>query len=125
MDALGHLEHMGHVLADKKERNATRLHIQPRPHWAKDRCKRVDNVGHRRSITDATQPGHVSFVQRRGRALSVDLHQSGSAKVMLPSVPGDVPEVVLLNTFGVLGGGGCRLARMRSAPNTTCKVFQK
>lgn len=30
MDALGHLEH-GHVLADQKDRNATRLHIQPRP----------------------------------------------------------------------------------------------
>ncbi|MFY0691151.1 MAG: urease accessory protein UreD [Paracoccaceae bacterium] len=34
-----------------------------------------------------------------------DLHQSGSAKAMLPRVAGPVPEVVFLNTSGGITGG--------------------
>ena len=48
----------------------------------------------------------------KGRALVsmgpnglVDLHQSGSAKAMLPRVHNPVPEVVFLNTSGGLTGG--------------------
>lgn len=47
----------------------------------------------------------VRFDMRRGRVALADLHQSGSAKAMLPHVPGTVPEVVFLNTSGGLTGG--------------------
>lgn len=42
---------------------------------------------------------------RRGQTALADLHQSGSAKAMLPRVPGPVPEIVFLNTSGGLTGG--------------------
>ena len=47
----------------------------------------------------------ADFAMRRGAARLVDLHQSGSAKLMLPMVPGSVPEAVFLNTSGGLTGG--------------------
>ena len=47
----------------------------------------------------------VGFTARQGRARLATLHQSGSAKAMLPRVHGPVPEVVFLNTSGGLTGG--------------------
>ncbi len=54
----------------------------------------------------------VSHQRVRGRASASieggrlrDLHQSGSAKVMLPRVFGRAPEVVFLNTAGGITGG--------------------
>ncbi|MEO8244432.1 MAG: urease accessory protein UreD [bacterium] len=47
--------------------------------------------------------GFASFAGAQTRL--VDLHQSGSAKVMLPRTGGPVPEVVYLNTSGGLTGG--------------------
>ncbi|WP_040671872.1 urease accessory protein UreD [Rhodobacter ferrooxidans] len=47
----------------------------------------------------------VAFHHARGATRLADLAMAGSAKVMLPRVPGDVPEVVLLNTSGGLTGG--------------------
>jgi len=47
----------------------------------------------------------VAFERRRGATRLADLRMAGSAKVMFPRVPGDVPEVVLLNTSGGLTGG--------------------
>ena len=47
----------------------------------------------------------VRFDLTAGRVRLVDLHQSGSAKAMLPRVAGPVPEVVFLNTSGGLTGG--------------------
>ncbi|MBC7737511.1 MAG: urease accessory protein UreD [Candidatus Saccharibacteria bacterium] len=49
--------------------------------------------------------GFASFGLRQGAARLVDLHQSGSAKVMLPRQDGAVPEIVFLNTSGGLTGG--------------------
>ncbi|MEI6097319.1 MAG: urease accessory protein UreD [Alphaproteobacteria bacterium] len=49
--------------------------------------------------------GFASFGLRQGAARLVDLHQSGSARVMLPRRTGTVPEVVFLNTSGGLTGG--------------------
>ena len=49
--------------------------------------------------------GFASFALRDGVARLVDLHQAGSARVMLPRVAGAVPEVVFLNTAGGLTGG--------------------
>ncbi len=47
----------------------------------------------------------VGFAHRHGRARLATLQQSGSAKAILPRVPGIVPEVVFLNTSGGLTGG--------------------
>jgi len=47
----------------------------------------------------------VSLDVRRGQTALADLYQSGSAKAMLPRVPGPVPEIVFLNTSGGLTGG--------------------
>ncbi len=47
--------------------------------------------------------GFASFAGAQTRL--VDLHQSGSAKVMLPRTAGPIPEVVYLNTSGGLTGG--------------------
>ena len=47
----------------------------------------------------------VGFAARNGSAKLATLHQSGSAKAMLPRVAGSVPEVVFLNTSGGLTGG--------------------
>ncbi|WP_425053589.1 urease accessory protein UreD [Psychromarinibacter sp. S121] len=47
----------------------------------------------------------VSFAMDRGRVRLKDLHQSGSAKAMLPRVHSETPEVVFLNTAGGLTGG--------------------
>lgn len=47
----------------------------------------------------------VSFACRDGRQRLSGLHQSGSAKAMLPKVHAAVPEVVFLNTAGGLTGG--------------------
>lgn len=47
----------------------------------------------------------VAFDLCSGAVRLVDLHQSGSAKAMLPRVAGAVPEVVFLNTSGGLTGG--------------------
>ncbi len=63
---------------------------------------------------------HGAFAQRRGATRLIDLHQSGSAKLMLPRPAGPIPEAVFLNTSGGLTGGdrlsyaldvgpGCRL----------------
>lgn len=49
--------------------------------------------------------GFASFGQVRGMMRLIDLHQAGSAKVMLPRSAGPVPEVVFLNTSGGLTGG--------------------
>ena len=49
--------------------------------------------------------GFASFGVRLGAARLVALHQSGSAKIMLPRQDGAVPEVVFLNTSGGLTGG--------------------
>jgi len=48
---------------------------------------------------------HVSMNAAPGGARLDRLHQSGSAKAMLPKVYGTVPEVVFLNTAGGLTGG--------------------
>lgn len=47
---------------------------------------------------------HVAFALKAATALR-DLSQQGSAKVLLPRVSGDRPEVVFLNTSGGLTGG--------------------
>ena len=47
----------------------------------------------------------ISFGHRRGAVRLVDLHQSGSAKILLPRTAGPVPEVVFLNTSGGLTDG--------------------
>lgn len=51
----------------------------------------------------------VQFARRGAQTRLVDLHQSGSAKVMLPGLrsqnQGPVPEAVFLNTSGGLTGG--------------------
>ena len=46
----------------------------------------------------------ATFARRRGAVRLVDLHQTGSARVMLPR-GGEGPEVVFLNTSGGLTGG--------------------
>jgi urease accessory protein len=64
-------------------------------------------------MLDAIQPQFAPAMQRvRGRGRVVfgpnglrDLHQSGSAKAMMPKVHTGVPEVVFLNTSGGLTGG--------------------
>lgn len=48
---------------------------------------------------------HVALGAADGGARLVQLHQSGSAKAMLPRVHGTPPEVVFLNTAGGLTGG--------------------
>lgn len=62
--------------------------------------------------TDPCQSGGPAMQRVRGRARVVfgaggliDLHQSGSAKAMMPKVHTGVPEVVFLNTSGGLTGG--------------------
>ncbi len=47
----------------------------------------------------------VRFDRKRGATRLVDLHQSGSAKVLLPRTPYTTPEVVFLNTSGGLTSG--------------------
>jgi urease accessory protein len=42
---------------------------------------------------------------RDGASRLERLYQSGSAKAILPRVPGPVPEAVLVNTAGGLAGG--------------------
>jgi urease accessory protein len=48
---------------------------------------------------------YVALAQVRGRTRLRALRQEGSAKAFLPSMHGDVPEVVFLNTAGGLTGG--------------------
>lgn len=45
------------------------------------------------------------FALRGGRTCIADLHQSGSAKAMLPSVYGTMPHLVFVNTAGGITGG--------------------
>jgi urease accessory protein len=47
----------------------------------------------------------LSIAQSRGASRMVDLAQSGSARIMLPQLPGPRPEAVLLNTSGGLTSG--------------------
>ncbi|QDY70238.1 urease accessory protein UreD [Qingshengfaniella alkalisoli] len=47
----------------------------------------------------------VGMAQRAGRTVLKNLHQSGSAKALLPRVHRDWPEVVFLNTAGGLTDG--------------------
>ncbi|MDF0602717.1 urease accessory protein UreD [Psychromarinibacter sp. C21-152] len=47
----------------------------------------------------------AGFALRGGRVRLTELHQSGSAKAMLPRVHAATPEVVFLNTAGGLTGG--------------------
>lgn len=47
----------------------------------------------------------LSVDERRGQSRLVDLYQSGSAKVMLPSSQGYGPEAIFLNTSGGLTSG--------------------
>lgn len=47
----------------------------------------------------------ISFGHSRGAVRLIDLHQSGSAKILLPRTAGAVPEVVFLNTSGGLTDG--------------------
>ena len=64
-------------------------------------------------MLDTTQPQIPPVMQRvRGRGRVVfgpnglrDLHQSGSAKAMMPKIHTGTPEVVFLNTSGGLTGG--------------------
>lgn len=49
--------------------------------------------------------GAVGLAMRGARPTLTDLHQSGSAKVFLPRVHRDVPELVFLNTAGGVTGG--------------------
>ena len=57
----------------------------------------------------STGRGFATFGLLRGAARLVDLHQSGSAKIMFPRPNGPerqpVPEIVFLNTSGGLTGG--------------------
>jgi urease accessory protein len=62
----------------------------------------------------------AAFAQRRGAVRLVDLHQSGSAKVMLPRTDGPVPEAVFLNTSGGLTGGDRLSYNLSVADN--CRV---
>jgi urease accessory protein len=45
------------------------------------------------------------FAHKGGRTRIADLHQSGSAKAMLPSVYGTMPHLVFVNTAGGITGG--------------------
>jgi len=47
----------------------------------------------------------LSVAPRRGQNRLIDLFQSGSAKVMLPSAEGTSPEAIFLNTSGGLTSG--------------------
>lgn len=47
----------------------------------------------------------VSLRRHHDHVVLKDLHQSGSAKIMLPKVHNPVPEVVFLNTSGGVTGG--------------------
>ena len=51
--------------------------------------------------------GHafLSVALSRGASRMVDLAQSGSARIMLPHLPGPRPEAVFLNTSGGLTSG--------------------
>lgn len=60
----------------------------------------------------------VGFACKLGQARLATLHQSGSAKAMLPRVHGAVPEVVFLNTSGGLTGGD-RLSYHLDIPSQT------
>lgn len=71
---------------------------------------------------------HIEMQRSRGTAFAsfstlgqqtrlVDLHQSGSAKVMLPNHRADTPEVVFLNTSGGLTGGDALSMRLDLAAN--------
>lgn len=64
----------------------------------------------RRAMAGEAQPraegeGHVAVRIARGRSRLRDLYQRGSAKILVPDVPGDGFEAVLLNTAGGLTGG--------------------
>lgn len=69
----------------------------------------------RQSAADRRSPRHqrvaaaaaVGFLRAGdGRTRLADLRQQGSAKIMLPRIPGgDAPEAVLLNTAGGVTGG--------------------
>ncbi len=63
----------------------------------------------------------VGFSQRREGTALDDLYQQGSAKIMLPRVSDDVPEVVFLNTSGGLTGGDCLTFAMDIAAD--CRVL--
>lgn len=49
--------------------------------------------------------GFASVRNRSGRIRLKDLHQSGSAKVFLPKIHAETPEIVFLNTAGGVTGG--------------------
>lgn len=49
--------------------------------------------------------GFASVQNRAGRIRLKDLHQSGSAKVFLPKIHAETPEIVFLNTAGGVTGG--------------------
>jgi urease accessory protein len=80
-------------------------------------------------MLDATQPQIPPAMQRvRGRGRVVfgpkglrDLHQSGSAKAMMPKIHTGIPEVVFLNTSGGLTGGD-RLAYHLEALDHTALI---
>jgi urease accessory protein len=59
----------------------------------------------------------VVLDHRAGKTRLVRLHQSGSAKAILPQV-GAVPEVVFLNTSGGLTGGDALSFGLSIGPNT-------
>ena len=63
----------------------------------------------------------AAFALRDGQTRLADLHQSGSAKVILPRVSGTVPEAVFLNTSGGLTGGDSLDLRLEVGPG--CRVL--
>ncbi|NBZ88009.1 urease accessory protein UreD [Rhodobacteraceae bacterium CYK-10] len=60
---------------------------------------------------------HAAFALKGGTRLA-DLRQQGSAKVLLPRVAGDRPELVFLNTSGGLTGGDLLELSLDLAPGT-------
>lgn len=61
----------------------------------------------------------AAFSKRGLQTRLVDLHQSGSAKIMLPSHQGLSPEVVFLNSSGGLAGGDSLTMRLDLAAETS------
>lgn len=47
----------------------------------------------------------VGVERRRGASRLADLYQAGSAKALLPKVPGEIPHITVINTAGGLTGG--------------------
>lgn len=66
--------------------------------------------------------GHIGVRQDSGRVKVCDLHQSGSAKVMIPRAHGSTPEAVFLNTAGGVTGGDEFKFSAELGPQTTLSL---